>query len=69
MLPALLTANNQRAKLLDKPTTNEAVGIGLKDREESVRRATKKLMGTWIDACSGDLEQVRKVTRSATRIT
>ncbi len=43
--------------LLDPMHTNEAIGIGLKDREESVRRATKKLMATWIDACQGDLER------------
>ncbi|KDN38868.1 ARM repeat-containing protein [Tilletiaria anomala UBC 951] len=62
MLPALLPSAAQvqqastSSQLLSPKTTSEAIGVGLRDREESVRRATKKLMGTWIDACNGDLE-------------
>lgn len=45
--------------LLNKAMTSDAIGAGLKDREESVRRSAKKLMSTWIDTCDGDLEEVR----------
>ena len=57
MLPALAAGSSSAAgRLLDAQATTEAIGLGLKDREESVRRATKKLMTTWTDAVSGDLE-------------
>ncbi|PWN53081.1 ARM repeat-containing protein [Violaceomyces palustris] len=40
---------------LDRLTTEEVVRIGLGEREASVKRAARKLVGTWIDSVGGDL--------------
>ena len=46
---------------LDVQATEEVLRTGMGEREPSVKRAAKKLVVAWFDACGGDLVVVSHV--------